>query len=106
MDYHIRPVLKQNEHLLNYIKELSELKGVVFKHNVSSINSKDGYHRYLVLNPKISNSKDTSIKSKNCIAYEQSRYSKNYLPSIKSEFVSLNKLITFLKSLPLPNYYI
>ena len=106
MNFHVRPVLKQNENLLNYIQNLCELKGVYFKHNVSSINSKDGYHRYVVLNPSITNSNNNSIKSKNCIFYSESRFSKYYLPSIKSESAALTKVIEFLKRLPLPNHYI
>ena len=94
--------MKRKVHPLNadiekVIKHLCKKNKLVYRHNVTSINSKDGYHRYLILDPKKSNSKSTSITSKNCIAFSEARFSKWYKPSIKGESKALFSIFCFLE---------
>lgn len=93
-----REVHKFNIQIEKVIKKICKRRKLVYRHNVTSINSKDGYHRYLILDPSISNSKSTSITSKNCIAFSESRFSKWYKPSIKGESKALFSLFCFLEN--------
>lgn len=90
--------LPKNLNKENAIKLACTKLGLIYRHNVTSINSKDGYHRYVILDPSISNSKSISISSKNCIHYSESRFSKYHKPSIYGELLALNEVKRFLET--------
>lgn len=92
-------LLPNNKDLFDVLINLTKSKNLKFRHNVTSINGKDGYHRYVLLDPSISSSKDISIRSKNCIYYTESRFSKYHKPSIIGERKAINNLIAFLKTI-------
>lgn len=82
----------------NIIKLLCSEIGLIYKHNQTSINSKDGYHRYVILDPSISDSVSKSITSKNCIFYSEARFSRYSKPSVLGECLALNEVKQFLET--------
>lgn len=52
----------------------------------------DGYHRYLVFDPRV-DSADRSCRSRACVSYAEARFSRSYLPSQKGEREALEALL-------------
>lgn len=82
---------EQNSDLVEQIKSAAAEKGLVVLHNSSSWSNFDGWHRYLVGLPGMCN-----IRSKTCINYWETRYSREYKPSVSGERSCLEKLLQWI----------
>lgn len=85
----------ENAALLEEVELLAKKNGLGICHNVTSWSNHDGYHRYLIFDPKRANGQVT-IRSKAKIAYWETRYSRNYQPSISGEAACLRGMRRWL----------
>lgn len=86
---------EQNQPLADEVKRLATQQGLDVVHNTSSFSNFDGYHRYLIFDPRTAKGRVT-IRSKATVDYWESRYSKNYQPSISGEAECLREMIEYL----------
>ena len=89
-------VWESNADLVTDIVEIAEHIGLAVIHNSSSARTGayDGYHRYLVL--KLGVSENTSIRSRACLKFWETRFSRNYQPSKSGERRCLENLFYYL----------
>ena len=72
------------------LTKLCKQYNLEIRHNCTSYSNFDGQHRYLILKQDATNK---TINSKSCILWQETRFSKNYLPSISGERKALNNLL-------------
>lgn len=85
-----------NQPLAQEITAIAAAKNVLVAHNASSFAKFDGQHRYLVLK---SGAPNATIRSKDLVAYWETRYSRYGEPSIIGEAQCLGAMLRFLKKL-------
>ena len=83
-------VHEENAELAARLVDALAGKGLDIRRNITSINGRDGYHRYVVL---AAGAVDFTIRSKSCIDYREARYCRYYLPSIVGERRALQALL-------------
>jgi len=86
---------EENKKLAKEVSILANKKNYKFYHNRTSYGKFDGWHRYVIIDPKIS--KDTSIRSKGLIYYTEARFCKYFKPSIIRERIALADLKAMLR---------
>lgn len=84
----------QNADVADAVVVAAEQQGMDVRHNASSFSGFAGAHRYVLLARNVSN--DYSIRSRACIAYTETPYSRRYKPSIIGERRALQQLLSIL----------
>ena len=88
---------EENEELAKEVDILANKKDLKFYHNKSSsrYGNFDGWHRYVIIDPKISQNK--TIRSRGLIYYTEARFCKYFKPSIIRERIALTDLKAMLR---------
>lgn len=91
----MRAVWEQNADLVAEVEQAAQAHGWKIKHNASTKVGFVGFHRYLILVPGLSD--DTTIRSKACLCYTETPYSRYYRPSIKGEREAIEGLLQCIR---------
>lgn len=88
-----------NQDMAESVVAQADRMGLRVRHNKTNLRTGnfDGYHRYVVLNPK-AESKDYSIRSRACLYYSEARHARNYLPSQRGERAALQAIKVWLEA--------
>jgi hypothetical protein len=85
-----------NLYIENIVRNLCEKLGYEYNHYITTTSKNKRFHMYVILNPKLSNSKTKTVKSKNCIYYKQVEIIDNNIKH-KSENACFRMMVKFLK---------
>jgi len=84
----------ENADVANAVITTAEQQRLDVRHNASGFGKFAGAHRYVLLARDVSS--DYSIRSRACVAYTETPYSRNYRPSIIGERRALQQLLSIL----------